>query len=98
MARLSRPYPYLVTYDLKQPVGSYIRLFDELKRSPNWCHYIDTTWIVMRYEPMAEFGALLRPLIYQTDRLLVLPAKGPGDGWLTPDAWDWISQNLPREW
>ena len=74
---LSRPYPYIVSYDLKQPAGQYQPLFDELKRSPHWWHYLNSTWIVLRYEGLAELGPKLRLLIYQSDRLLILPAKGP---------------------
>ncbi len=95
---LSRPYPYIVSYDLKQPAGQYQPLFDELKRSPHWWHYLNSTWIVLRYEGLAELGPKLRLLIYQSDRLLILPAKGPSDGWLPKEAWEWIQKHLPREW
>jgi hypothetical protein len=53
---------------------------------------------VLRYETLAELGPKLRPLIFQPDRLLIMPAKGPADGWLAPDAWKWVDTNVPREW
>jgi len=95
---LSRPYPYIVTYDLKKPADQYGALFHELKQSHNWWHYLNSTWIVVRYETLAELGPKLRPLIYQSDRLLIQPAKGPSDGWLPKEAWEWLQNNLPREW
>jgi hypothetical protein len=53
---------------------------------------------VLRYETLAELGPKLRPLIFQPDRLLIMPAKGPADGWLAPDPWKWVDTNVPREW
>lgn len=95
---LQIPYAYIVTYDLRQPIEKYTPFFDELKRSYKWWHYIENTWIVLRYDALAELAPKLRPLIFQSDRLLVMPAKGPADGWLPQEAWDWIQQNVPREW
>lgn len=95
---LPTPYAYIVCYDLKQPVEKYRRFFDELKRSHRWWHYLTSTWIVMRYEALAELGPKLRPLIFQGDRLLIQPAKGPSDGWLPKEAWEWLQKNVPREW
>ena len=95
---IPHPYPYIVTYDLKQPANQYKLLFDELQRSPNWCHYLTSTWIVLRYETLVEFGPKVRSLIYQGDCLLIQPAKGPSDGCLPKEAWAWLHQNLPKEW
>lgn len=95
---LPSPYAYIVTYDLQQPANQYKLLFDELQRSQTWWHYLNSTWIVVRYETLAELGSKLRSLIYQDDRLLIQPAKGPSDGWLPGDAWEWLQRNLPREW
>ena len=95
---LAVPYAYIVCYDLKGGASVYQPLFDELKRSANWWHYLDSTWIVLRYETLVELGPTLRRLIFTNDRLLILPAKRPADGWLQKDAWDWINANVPREW
>ena len=92
------PYAYLVSYDLRNSPGSYEPLFNELQRSVSWWHYLDATWIVVRYEPLAELAPKLRGLIFTNDRILIMPAKGPADGWLPKDAWDWISSKVPREW
>ena len=95
---LPTPYAYIVSYDLKEPTDKYKPFFDELKRSHLWWHYLTSTWIVLRYEALAELGPKLRPLIFQNDRLLIMPAKGPAEGWLAADAWTWIRNNVPREW
>ena len=95
---LDRPYPYIVTFDLKGPAFTYRALAEELQRSPSWWHYITSTWIVIRYESLFELGPKLRALIGPNDQLLIMPAKGPADGLLPKDAWEWIRKNLPREW
>ena len=95
---LQTPCAYLVSYDLKSPVGTYEPFFNELKQSAHWWHYLNATWIVVRYETLAELAPKLRGLIFADDRLVVMPAKGPADGWLPRDAWDWIEGKVPREW
>jgi hypothetical protein len=95
---LNTPFAYIVSYDLNQSATKYNALFEELKRSHRWWHYLNSTWIVLRYEALAEFGPKLRPLIFQGDRLLIQPAKGPSDGWLPKEAWEWLQHNVPREW
>ena len=95
---LPTPYAYLVSYDLKGPLQSYEPLFNELKESVYWWHYLNATWIVVRNETLVELGLKLRGLIFNNDRLLIVPAKGPADGWLPKEAWDWINTNVRREW
>jgi hypothetical protein len=95
---LPAPYAYIISYDLKQPANQYKPFFEELKRSPYWWHYLTSTWIILRYETLVELAPKLRPLIFKNDRLLIQPAKGPSDGWLPKEAWDWLRQYVPREW
>lgn len=95
---LQIPCAYIITYDLKQPLGKYDPFFSELRRSYKWSHYIENTWIVLRYDALVELGPKLRPLIFQSDRLLVLPARGPAEGWLPQEAWQWIRDNVPNVW
>jgi hypothetical protein len=92
------PYAYIVTYALKNPNLNYAPFFEELQRSQKWSHYIDNTWVVLRTDTLQELGSKLRPLIFQEDRLLIMPAKGPSDGWLPAEAWTWIQENVPNEW
>ena len=65
---LQTPYAYLVSYDLKSPVESYEPFFNELKQSVNWWHYLNATWIVVRYESLVELAPKLRGLILTNDR------------------------------
>ena len=95
---LLRPYAYLVMYDLNNPNGNYLPFLDELRRSFKWWHFLNTTWVVLRYEALVELQAKLTPLIYTQDRLLIMPAKGPTAGWLAAEAWTWLNENVPFEW
>lgn len=92
------PFAYIVTYDLKQPTEKYEPLFSELTRSEKWWHELTNTWVVLRREALVDLAPKLYPLIFQTDRLLIMPAKGPATGWLVPDSWKWINENVPKEW
>lgn len=92
----NRPQAYIVSYQLHAFSWNYKKLFEELQRSVGWMHYIDKTWIVIRPESLQELSSILRPLIYQGDLLLIMPAKGPAAGMLPKDAWDWIATNVPN--
>ncbi len=96
--QLPNPCAYLICYNLTQPIENYAPLIKELQSSYKWSHYIENTWIVLRYEPLIELTPKLRPLIFQPDRLLIMPAKGPADGWLPQEAWNWIGENVKNEW
>lgn len=95
---LNSPYAYIVSYNLKNYPYTYVPLMLELQRSYNWWHFIDSTWLVLRYETLAELQDKLIPLIFTTDQLLIMPAKGPASGWLPAEAWKWISDNVPNLW
>lgn len=95
---LPNPCAYIVTYHLTQSSQSYGPLYEELRKSFKWSHYIENTWIILRYEPLAELAPKIRALIFQPDSILIMPAKGPADGWMPAEAWTWIHENVPREW
>jgi hypothetical protein len=92
------PQAYLVALDPNAPEWDYTPFAQELERSYNWWRYLRYLWIVVRFEPAVSLGILLRRLIHPIDRLLILPAKGPADGNLPAEAWDWLNENLINEW
>lgn len=95
---LPQPYAYLVTYELTQSLDKYQPLFNELMSSTKWFRYMPNTWIVLRYDALTELSPKLLSLIFKPDRLLIMPAKGPAQGWLPKEAWDWLNVNVPNEW
>ncbi len=95
---LNFPYPYIVSYNLRNYAYTYVPLMEELKRSYYWWHFIDSTWLVLRYDTLVELHEKLIPLVFTTDQLLIMPAKGPAAGWLAAEAWEWIRKNIPTLW
>jgi hypothetical protein len=95
---LDAPFAYIVCYDLKELPFRYTPLYEELKQSEHWLHHLTSTWIVLRYDALVEFAPKLQRLIFTNDRLIIMPAKGPAEGWLPKEAWDWINARVPREW
>jgi hypothetical protein len=80
----------MVSYDLKQPVGSYTPLFEVLKGEASWWHYMGSTWLVHTNKAPRDFSQELTPHIFQGDRLLVTELSSTRGGWLPTKAWDWI--------
>lgn len=95
---LTRPFAYIVAFTLQGPIEAYQDFFVELQSGENWFNYIPGIWIVVSRRSMVYLTASLRAKIRVGDWLMVMPAKGPVDGWLPPQAWAWLNQNLPREW
>lgn len=95
---LHTPQAYVVTIDRKTLLANYKPLTDALQASYKWWHYLDNTWIILRYDSLIELQDVLVPLIFTNDRLLILPARGPAAGWMPQDAWTWIRENVPSLW
>jgi hypothetical protein len=95
---LSHPFAYIITFDLKQPSPKYAPLLEELQKSYRWWNFMPTVWIVLNYHGLNELAEKLAPLIFNTDKLLIMPAKGPANGWLPREAWQWINEHVPKEW
>lgn len=87
---------YAVTYNLNTPGRDYRPLYEELKRSERWWHFLESTWLVSTNETATLLSNRLVPHITQNDRLLVIEVRNNAQGWLTNDAWTWIHQNVQR--
>src|SRR5580765_7526093 len=85
-SRLGNPllpgnFAYIVCYKLTLPEENYGNLLQELTdKSYRWMHFIPNVWLVLRRETLVDLAQLLRACILGSDWLLVMPAKGPGDG------------------
>lgn len=87
---------YVVTYELKVPGKDYGGLFDALRKSPKWWHYLESTWLIETNEMPNDIWTRLAPHIDRSDRLLIIEARDRCQGWLPKDAWDWIHQHTPK--
>jgi len=85
---------FVVSYDLRQPDRDYSGLFDELKKSPAWWHYLESTWLISTNETANQLYKRLRPHIDNNDLILVIEAGRDRQGWLPKKAWEWIQKSL----
>lgn len=86
---------YCVSYDLNKAGQNYDALYEELKKSPNWCHPMDSTWVIITNESAQQLSDRLRKHLDDNDRLLVIKVVRPYAGWLTQEVWDWLDKNIP---
>jgi hypothetical protein len=83
---------YMVSYDLNKPGQDYKGLYEELKNSSNWWHYLDSTWLIYTSESAHKLFDRLSPHLDKGDRILVIRVTNEYQGWLTEEAWQWIRQ------
>lgn len=87
---------YSITYDLRQPGRDYSNLFEAIKKSPRWWHYLESTWIIVTEETANQVWERISSAIDKNDFLLIIEVRDNVQGWLPKDAWDWIHQNIPK--
>lgn len=85
---------YCVSYDLNKTGQNYNALYEELKKSPNWCHPLDSTWLIVTSESPQELANRLRKHMDDNDGLLVIRVTSDHAGWLSQEVWDWINENI----
>ncbi|ENC6432940.1 TPA: hypothetical protein ACSP48_003806 [Aeromonas veronii] len=85
---------YLISYDLNNKSKEYNFLYDEIKKSDTWWHYLESVWVITSREDLYNVRMRLQNLLDRDDRLLVIEIhSGQADGWLPTDAWDWLKNN-----
>lgn len=83
---------YLITYDLNNKSRSYDGLYAAIKNLGAWWHYLDSTWIIKTNLTSSQIWTNLSNHITTTDRLLIIKIDFNDKwGWLSQDAWDWLS-------
>lgn len=85
----------LVTFSLRNPAKDYDSFFVALRgNSLQWLHYIEGTYVITTNYNPTELVSRLAPHIEATDSILIVPVTAPINGWLPPDAWDWITSQM----
>ncbi len=87
---------YSITYDLKAPDRDYKGLYEAIKGSGQWWHYLESTWLVVTNSTSKQIWDQLSPYIDRNDNILIIEIKNNAYGLLPKDAWDWIAKNVPR--
>jgi hypothetical protein len=86
---------YSLTYDLKKPNRDYTGLYEELKNTTKWWHYLESTWLLSTIETPNQIWDRIRGHIDQNDSILIIEVRHNYSGWLPTEAWEWIDQNVP---
>lgn len=85
---------YCVSYDLNKAGQKYAALYEELKKSSSWWHYLDSTWLIYTSESAKALSDRLKTHLDQNDNLLVIKVTSEYAGWLSQEAWDWINKYI----
>lgn len=86
---------YCVSYDLNKPGQNYTPLYEELKKSLNWWHYLDSTWLIYTNETADQLWQRLRKHTDDSDNVLIIRVCDDKAGWLKKEAWEWIRTHVP---
>ena len=71
---------YVITYDLRAPGRDYGKLFEAIQSYPNWCHLVESVWIVWSDRTADEICNHLLKYVDRNDQLWV-------GGWTGEAAW-----------
>jgi hypothetical protein len=85
---------YAINYDLKKPGHDYAGLYEAIKASGKWWHYLQSTWLVTTNETPTQIWERLRLHVDTNDFVLIIEVKHNVMGWLPADAWKWIDDNV----
>lgn len=86
---------FAICYTLKVPLHNYGPLYEAIKQSPKWWHFLETTWLVYTSESSEQIMNRLTPHIVSGDFLLIIEVRKNSNGWLPKEAWEWINQHAP---
>ena len=88
---------YLVAYDFPGSSDKYSDLFDELKKSRGWWHYIDSVWLLNTDESADEIYERLERYLDDDINMFITEIGNDYQGWLPDRAWKWIRKHTNRE-
>lgn len=86
----------LIGYDLNKAGKNYDGLITSIKDSPDWWHYLDSTWLVKTNLTVEAMRNQLSPYIDNDDELLVIDATDADAAWVgfNNDAARWLREKL----
>lgn len=86
---------YAVMYDLKSRKHDYSGMFDVLKSSIAWMHYIQDAWFIERDDTTDQIWKLIEPHINNNDFVFIVEINKNYHGALPKEAWHWLNEHLP---
>jgi hypothetical protein len=87
---------YAINYDLKQPGRNYSGLYEAIGKCGETWHYLGSTWLVSTSLTAQGIWDRLAPHIDKNDFMLVVGITRDHQGWLPPEAWNWINTRQAR--
>lgn len=85
---------FCVSYDLNKSGHNYTKLYEELKISPGYWHYLDSTWLIFTTETANQLSERIRKNLDDNNHFLVIKVVRHYAGWLPTKAWEWIDQQI----
>ena len=87
---------YSITYDLKKPGRDYSGLYDAIKSYEDWCHPLESTWLVLTQHTASQIWGVIKRHIDQNDSVLIIEVKNDRAGQLPDETVrNWINAKLP---
>lgn len=86
---------FAVSYDLSSPSRNYDNLYEALQSCGDWCHCLDSTWLVSSNLTAIDIANRLWRVLDSDDSLLVTPVAS-GSAWagFTGECGAWLRANL----
>lgn len=85
---------YQISYDLRQQ-KNYEALYERIKKLGNWCHALESCWVVTTDKTAGQIRDSLKPALDQDDGLLATKLTGEA-AWcgLGDRVSQWLKQQL----
>jgi hypothetical protein len=72
--------------------GDDKKLEAAIKRSPGWCKYFKSVWLVATTETPKALCDRLEKSFSKTESLFIIEVGSSNYGYLPKEAWDWIKE------
>lgn len=84
---------HAIVYDLHEPGQEYQELYDAIKSFGDYCHILESCWLVDTEDDASEIRDKLKPHIDSNDRLMVMRKSDTYPSWSTTfssDCTEWL--------
>ena len=87
---------YLIAYDLNRPGQEYSKLYEAIESLGDWCHCMESVWLVDTCVTTESIGKKLRSAtcLDDNDKLLIAEICKGMDLQLSPDVQRWIANHI----
>ncbi len=83
---------YAISYDLNSPGQKYQRVKAAIESCGDSIKPMESFWLVDSSLTYSQISQKVRQAHDENDRHLVMRLSSEYQGWLTPDAWEWLNR------